>query len=95
MCVHLQSHKTEALAGKLAAVYGVMSTPDFIKQKQSHSGHKSQVIQFCCLLGYDAVLELLLHQALRCCQPVVQRKTPAPQVCIQTGLELLSAIPFV
>lgn len=46
-CVHvcLQSHRTEALAGKLSAVYGVMSTPDIIKQKQSHSGHKSQVWQ--------------------------------------------------
>ena len=43
VCVHLQSHKTEALAGKLSAVYGVVSTPDFIKQKRSHAGHKSQV----------------------------------------------------
>ena len=46
VCARLQSHKTEALAGKLSAVYGVMSTSDFIKQKQSHSGHKSQVRQW-------------------------------------------------
>lgn len=54
-CLVLQSHKTEALAGKLSAVYGVMGSPDFIKQKQSHTAHKSQVGQHqlpvlkCCL----------------------------------------------
>ena len=39
----VQAPKSEALAGRLSAVYGVMAAQDIIKQRQSHPAHKSQV----------------------------------------------------
>ena len=41
--VGLQAPKSEALAGRLSAVYGIIGAQDLIKQKQSHTAHKSQV----------------------------------------------------
>ena len=39
----LQAPKSEALAGRLSAVYGIIGAQDLIKQKQSHTAHKSLV----------------------------------------------------
>ncbi|KAL0042783.1 hypothetical protein WJX79_011021 [Trebouxia sp. C0005] len=39
--------KSEALAGRLSAVYGIMAAQDIIKQRQSHTAHKSQVGLYC------------------------------------------------
>jgi len=39
----VQAPKSEALAGRLSAVYGIMAAQDIIKQRQSHTAHKSQV----------------------------------------------------
>ncbi len=44
----VQAPKSEALAGRLSAVYGIMAAQDIIKQRQSHTAHKSQV-SFCPL----------------------------------------------
>ena len=64
----LQSHKTEALAGKLSAVYTIMTTPDFIKQRKSHTVHKSQVGQypeFAPLASHDFLLAHMLATGRR------------------------------
>ena len=82
----MQSHKTEALAGKLSAVYGVMGTPDFIKQKQSHVAHKSQVRQhFICCIQVLLSLHMSLHHnaAVGPSTVVLHDLRPA---CRQTGL---------
>ena len=39
----VQAPKSEALAGRLSAVYGIMAAQDIIKQRQSRTAHKSQV----------------------------------------------------